>query len=148
MSSRPDQLEEEFKGCLELAEVLPGHCRTCSRTAPSASRSGIRQTRRTSTRARRSSGKRRSASWRKILDDLDVKYTDRHRRGRVLRPEAGYSVQERLRQGRYAGHDPDRHAARKRSSAWSTSTRTARRRLPVHHPPHFARAATSAPSPT
>ena len=57
---RPEQLEDEFRGCLELANtsLIPSGC---LRTAPSASRSGIPKTVK-NTSARPSSGTRLRAS--------------------------------------------------------------------------------------
>ena len=72
---RPDQLEDEFQWLPRSCQVLASAQSACLISARSASPSGIPRTPRTSTRAPRSSGITRRASWRSILEDLDVDYT-------------------------------------------------------------------------
>ena len=57
---RPDQLEEEFKGCLELAKYFLD---TVGLLDDCTFLSGIRQTRTTSTKVQRNSGKKHSVLW-------------------------------------------------------------------------------------
>ena len=71
---RPDQLEEEFKGCLELAKYCLGHRRSAGGLHLPLLPVGFQQYR-TSTSVLRSSGMRPRASWSKILDHLGIKYT-------------------------------------------------------------------------
>ena len=89
---RPEQLEEEFTRLPGAGQVLSGrpvgmleHCTfRFSQWDP--------EQHRRNTSARRSSGRRPRALMGKILDDLEVELHRRHRRGGLLRPEAGYPV--------------------------------------------------------
>ena len=89
---RPDQLEEEFKGCLELAKYFldtVGLLDDCtfrfSQWDPANPKNKYEGT---------------AEQWERY----------RYRRGCVLWSKARHSVQERLRQGRHACYYPDRYA--------------------------------------
>ena len=100
---RPEQLEDEFKECLELAKYVldtVGMLEDCtfrfSQWDPANPKNKYEGT--------AEQWETAQSTMKKILDNLGVDYT-------IGIDEAGYPVQERFRQGRHHRNDTDRYAA-------------------------------------
>ena len=104
----------------------------------SASPSGIRNNQEQVRSARLSSGTRRSAPWPNSGRSGHRVHRSASTRRRSMAPSWIFRYKNVLRQGGHADHHPDRHAAGASSLVWSMSTRTARRKTALYHPPHVA----------
>ena len=133
---RPEQLEHEFRGCLELANYCLEHPGPAGRLLPSASPSGTPPTPPTSTRAPPSSGPTPSEVMGQILDDLGVDYTIGIDEAAFYGPKLDIQYQERLRQGGHPHHHPDRHAPGP-EVRHGVRGRGRPEGHPLYHPPHL-----------
>ena len=106
---RPEQLEDEFRGCFELAnyclETL-GLKEDCSFRFSQWDPNNTAKYEGTAEQWDHAQGVMKT-----ILDDLGIDYKVGIDEAAFLRPQAGYPDQERLRQGGHADYHSDRHAA-------------------------------------
>ena len=131
---RPEQLEEEFKGCLDLAKYCldtVGLLDKCtfrfSQWDPANPNNKYEGTPEQWDEAQRVMGQ--------ILDDLDVNYTIGIDEAAFYGPKLDIQYQQRLRQGGYPRHHPDRHAPGQ-AVRHGVRGRGRPEEDPLHHPPH------------
>ena len=141
---RPEQLEDEFRGCLELAKYLLDtvgmleHCTfRFSQWDPNNTEKYI---------GTPEQWDEAQSTMAKILDDLNVEYTIGIDEAAFYGPKLDIQYQKRLRQGGHHRHHPGRPAAS--GAVWHGVHRLRRSEEDaVYHPPHQPWAAMSAPWP-